>query len=84
MFRNAKSPRGWDTDPHIPRMIDSLDGHKIERAVAEMPPKYRTLVRWVYVFPWVSDSIIRRELGLTRAAVCEEINNARDLLKTVL
>lgn len=80
MFRNAKTPRGWDADPHIPVLVDTLDGHVIEKAVAALPPKRRTLVRWLYVFPWVPDTVVRRELGMTRPLSCEEINKARDML----
>ena len=80
MFRNAKTPRGWDADPHIPVLVDALDGHVIEKAVAALPPKRRTLIRWLYVFPWVPDTVVRRELALTRQDSCEEIKKARDML----
>lgn len=80
MFRNAKTPRGWDADPHIPQLVDSLDGHVIEKAVAGLPSKRRTLIRWLYVFPWVPDTVVRRELALTRQDSCDEIKKARDML----
>ena len=83
MFRNAKTPRGWDADPHIPVLVDSLDGHVIEKAVAALPPKRRTLIRWLYVFPWVPDTVVRRELAMTRQLSCEEINKARDMLRNI-
>ena len=81
MFRNAKTPRGWDADPHIALLVNTLDGHVIEKAVAALPDKRRALVRWLYVFPWVPDTVMRRELGLTRQDARDEINKARDMLR---
>lgn len=84
MFRQARTPRSWDIDPHIPVPVNTLDGHVIEKAVAGLPPKRRTLIRWLYVFPWVPETAIRREVGMIRAFACEEINNARDMLRNTL
>lgn len=49
MFRLYRAPNTWHNDePHIP--IDSLDGSKMESAVARLPEKHCGAIRWQYVY----------------------------------
>jgi len=66
MFKQAKTPKQWEEDLHVPMPVDTQDGHKIEKAVSALPVIHRTVIRWYYVFPYVADNRIRRECGLTK------------------
>ena len=45
MWRNAKTPRQWDIDPHIAETINTLEAHEIERAVSLLPEMHRIVLR---------------------------------------
>ena len=80
MWRNAKTPRQWDITPHVHQTLNTLEASETERAVSFLPEKHRTAIRWAYVFPWVPDNVIRRDLGATRDALSKLLDDARDLL----
>lgn len=85
MFRFAKSnARQWEIDPPIHVEINTIAAHEVEKAVASLPEKHRTAIRWYYVFPCVQVHIVRRELGLTKDALCQMIEDSRDILKNTL
>lgn len=85
MFRYAKSnSRQWEVDPPIHIEIDAIAAHEIEKAVSALPDKHRTSLRWCYVFPYVPVHIVRRELGLTKDALCQIVEDSRDMLRNVL
>jgi len=85
MFRYAKSnTRQWETDPHIHVEINTLDAHEVEKTVAGLPDKHRTALRWCYVFAFIPVGKVQRELGLTRAALGQLLNDARDMMRNRL
>jgi hypothetical protein len=57
-----------------------MDHLEIERAVSILPDKHRTAIRWAYAYPWVPVNRVRRELGLTRDALNQLLNDGRDML----
>ena len=85
MFRYAKSnSRQWEIDPVIPVTINSIAAHEVEKAVARLPEKHRTAIRWAYVHSHIPDARIRAALGLTRDALAQVIEDGRDMVKNVL
>lgn len=85
MFRYARSnARQWEVDPPIHIEINTLAAHEVEKAVASLPEKHRTATRWFYVFPYVQVHIVRRELGLTKDALCQMIEDSRDMLRNMV
>lgn len=80
MWRNAKTPRQWDIDPHIHQTMNTLEAHEIERAVSLLPSKHRSAVRWFYVFPFIHQGKIQRELAVTNAALAQLVVDGRDML----
>ena len=85
MFRYAKSnSRQWEIDPPIHIEINTLAAHEVEKAVSALPDKHRTATRWFYVFAHVPVHVVRRELGLTKDALCQMIEDSRDMLRNVL
>lgn len=81
MFRMYQSKaRQWETDPVIHVEINTLAASEIERAVSVLPDKHRTATRWYYVFPFIHEGKIRREIGLTQDALCQILTDSRDML----
>ena len=81
MFRMYQSKaRQWEADPVIRIEINTLAASEIERAVSFLPDRHRTAIRWFYVWPWVPDNAVRREIGATRAELESLINDARDII----
>lgn len=75
MWRNYRTPRQWDIDPHIPVTINTLAALEVERAVALLPDKQRVVLRWCYVWPGLHINAVVRELQTTReglAAIRDE------------
>ena len=84
MFKQSRTSRQWDEHPHIKTDIDTLDGHRIEKAVSALPEKTRVAVRWFYVWPWVNDGKVRRELHVTRTVLWELVYDGRTMLTNTL
>lgn len=81
MFRMYQSKaRQWETDPVIHVEINTIAAREIERAVSILPPKHRTATRWFYVFPFVHEGRIRREIGATQEALYQLLTDSRDML----
>jgi len=70
--------RQWH-QPEFRRACDTLDGHKVEKAVAELPPIHRLVIRWAYVHR-TGEIQFRRKSGLTRDGLFQVLNDARAML----
>jgi len=83
MWRNCKSSRQWDIEPHISQTPDILDALAIERAVSSMPDKQRDALRWYYVKR--SDAMgMCRFLGLSKQGLADCVFNGRTMLRNKL
>jgi len=80
IWRNAKTPRQWDVNPHINQPLNTLECHETERAVSLLPDKHKTVLRWLYVWPWVHEGKVRRETASTSDALYEVSIDARDMV----
>ena len=80
MWRNARTPRQWDIDPVVHQTLNTLEAHEIERAVSHLPDKHRSAIRWAYVFPYIHQGKIQRELAVTADALAKLIVDSRDML----
>lgn len=84
MFRQARTPKQWEEDLHIPIPIDTQDGHVIEKAVSALPEKHRTVIRWYYIFSHVPENKIRRECGLTKLELAQIAIDARCMVQNTV
>ena len=83
MFRLYKAPPQWE--PRELRVeVNPNEAMEIERAVYHLPEKHRTVVRWFYVYPYISDSRIRREVAETRQGLYELLVDSRDMVRNRL
>lgn len=81
MFRWARSnARQWESTPAIHETMNTLDCHEIERAVSILPDKHRMAIRWAYVFPFIHQGKIQRELVVTPDTLAKLIVDSRDML----
>lgn len=71
--------RQW-SEPTMSIPVNTLDGHKIERAVAMLPEKHREAVRWAYCRRSVLPHKVRKQLGVTDAGLMELIRSGRAML----
>ena len=78
MFRNAKTPRSFDIDPHISTALDTLDALLIERTVSKLPCKHRDAIRWQYVLR-ADPAGMARKLGVSRAGLLELVCDGRTM-----
>jgi hypothetical protein len=80
MFRLYKPPPQWE--PRELRVeLNTIECHEVEKVVSYwLPEKNRDALRWAYVFPFISDSKIRRELAVTREGLQELIDNGRTMV----
>ena len=78
MFRNAKTPRSFDIDPHISTALDTLDALLIERTVSKLPEKHRDALRWHYVRKADPAGMARR-LGVSLAGLLELVCDGRTM-----
>ncbi len=80
MFRQYQSKaRQWET-PEPKVALNPLAAHEVEKAVAFLPEKHRTAVRWAYVFSWIPVNRVRQELGVTRDGLGDLLDASRDML----
>lgn len=70
--------RQWH-QPEFRRACDTLDGHKVEKAVAELPPPHRDALRWCYVHRY-HEQRYRKQHGLTREGLFQLIQDGRRML----
>ncbi len=67
MFRGYMSKaRQWEVAPPIPSPVNTLQALEIERLVATLPERLRTVLRWAYVWPGLHQNAVCRELGVNR------------------
>jgi hypothetical protein len=76
--------RQWEENPHIRVEINGLQALEVERVVSKLPDKYREIIRWCYVWPWVPVGKMRRELALTLDGVVQTLDGSRDMVKNNL
>ena len=62
---------GWD--------LPALDGLELERRVGALPPKYREVLRWAYVWR-TGPAKIKRTLGVTSEGLMQILRDARQML----
>lgn len=81
MFRSYRAPRQYAYETaDIKVAPNTLECHEIERIVSHLPEKHRHALRWFYVYPYISDSRIRRELGETRAGLVDLLHRSRSMV----
>jgi hypothetical protein len=80
MFRQYRS-HAWQWHmPEIKAQINTIEASETERAVSTLPEQYRTVIRWLYVWPWVPVNAVQRSLGLTRAELAAVADKGRDMV----
>ena len=80
MFRQYRS-HAWQWHmPEIKAKVNTLEASETERAVSHLQDPHRSILRWLYVWPWVPVNAVRRDLGLTRAQMIALADDARDLV----
>lgn len=66
MFRHYRAPGRWDVETVVPAAVNTLQALEIERLVATLPERLRTVLRWAYVWPGLHANAVCRELGCNR------------------
>ena len=85
MFRMYQSKaRQWETEPHIHVEINTLAALQIERAVSQLPEKHRAVIRFCYVWPWISAGKVRRELGVAQDTMARLLQDSRDMVRNTI
>ena len=80
MFRQYRS-HAWQWHmPEIKAQINTIEASETERVVSMLPEQHRTVIRWLYVWPWVPVNAVRRDLGLTRVELASMAVDARDMV----
>ena len=80
MFEAYRSSEVWGNEGSgVP--VDQIDGHKIEKAVGQLPEKHRDAIRWHYVYVWIQPGRMQRHLGVTRPGLMDLIHDGRSMLK---
>lgn len=79
IWRMGKSNgRQWH-QPELSVPVNQLDGHKMEKAVADLPDMHRDALRWSYVYR-INPSHMRRYLGVTDAGLYQLVKDGRNML----
>ncbi len=79
MWRQGRSGgRQWHV-PELAQVVDTLDGHKIEKGVGMLPEPHREALRWSYVYK-THPSRPRRALGVTEGGLMRLISDGRRML----
>jgi hypothetical protein len=79
MWRQGKSNgRQWHV-PDLAPVVDTLDGHALEKAVGALPDAHRDSLRWFYCYR-TNPSKPRRELGVTDEGLILLICDGRRML----
>ena len=85
MFRGYMSKaRQWEESPPIPVTINTIAALEVERAVALLHHKQRTVLRWCYVWPGLHVNAVARELGTDRAGLASIRDEALGVLDRAL
>ena len=78
MWRQSRTPRSFDIDPHISIALDTLDALLIERTVSKLPEKYRDALRWQYVLR-ADPAGMARKLGVSRSGLLNLVCDGRTM-----
>lgn len=82
MFRLYVSTEQYaQHEPTIP--VDTLDGSAMEKAVAKLPEKHASAIRWHYVYATrgMQPGKVCRLLGVSAAGLAELVTDGRTMLK---
>lgn len=80
MFKHYRAPGRWDVETVEPVTVDTLQALQVERAVATLPDKQRTVLRWAYVWPALHVNAVARELGCSGDGLVALRDSALDRL----
>lgn len=84
MFRYYQSKaRQWEA-PNLQDQVNAIAAWEIEKVVSTLPPRFRTLARWAYAFPWVPLGKVRRVLGMTNPDIAQHLDTMRDMVSNLL
>jgi hypothetical protein len=76
--KSQSQARQWH-EPTLMEPTDTLDGHKIEKAVAQLPIPNRDALRWNYVHRG-GPLHMARKLGVTKDGLLKLVRDARQML----
>jgi hypothetical protein len=77
-LKSQSSARQWH-EPELREPTDTLDGHKLEKAVAMLPIHNRDALRWNYV--WKGGPLhMARKLGVTKDGLLKLVRDGRQML----
>lgn len=76
--KSRSNARQWHS-PDLLEPTDALDGHKIEKAVAQLPHQHRDALRWNYVFRG-GPLHAARKLGVTKDGLLKLVRDGRQML----
>lgn len=77
MFRFYRSTEQWAHDASVP--VDSLDAHRIEKAIIQLPEQPRAAIRWHYTAAG-DPARCARTLGVTKPELAQLVIDARNML----
>ena len=83
MWRKALTSKQWDTSPHIPIPVNTLDAADVEKAVSRLPEKQREAIRWSYVYQR-DPAGAAKTLAVSKQGLCDLISTGRTMLKNRL
>lgn len=76
--KSRSNARQWHS-PELREATDTLDGHNIEKAVAQLPPPNRDALRWNYVHRG-GPLHAARKLGVTKDGLFKLVRDGRQML----
>lgn len=76
--KSTSNARQWH-EPDLREPTDTLDGHKLEKAVGMLPAQNRDALRWNYVTRG-GPLHMARKLGVSKDGLLELVRNGRQML----
>ncbi len=70
--------RQWHA-PVLSKPIDNMEGHEMEKAVADLPAKNRDAIRWSYVHK-TTPAVAARQLAVTYELLASLVSGGRTML----
>lgn len=77
-LKSQSGARQWH-EPELREPTDTLDGHRIEKAVAQLPIPHRDALRWNYVHRGGPLHQARKQ-GVTKDGLLKLVRDARQML----
>lgn len=77
-LKSQSGARQWH-EPELREPTDTLDGHRLEKAVAQLPIPHRDALRWNYVHKG-GPLHAARKLGVTKDGLLKLVRDARQML----